>query len=322
MKRIEMILLAVLLAVSSNTVGVNARTVQGRDMKEKGENSYVWKPQVKSVSVFKNGLGFFLRRGGVDLRQGWCMADKVPPATFGTLAIYSLDKNHLVDIVGTGPGEIVDFDGADAPDDADYKRRRLVANKNLKVELTYTHKGTTRKAAGKIVSVGPEYVILEDENNELAVPVAVISRMQLLDLSVRVHLVQDDNKPVEHTEMGMAYLRKGITWIPEYTVEILDDDTAEITLRGTLVNEAEDLIHCDVNFVVGVPHFVHTEYMAPVAVGQVIRTLGAAYAPRQVQTQIMNRAALVSNLSSDPTAMGREVIEQKVTDPAGEICLK
>ena len=74
----------------------------------------------------------------------------------------------------------------------------------------------------------------------------------------------------------MAYLRKGITWIPEYTLKILDEDNAELTLRGTLVNEAEDLIHTDVHLVVGVPHFVHTEYMAPIAVGQVIRTIGAA----------------------------------------------
>ena len=61
----------------------------------------------------------------------------------------------------------------------------------------------------------------------------------------------------------MAYLRKGITWIPDYTLKVLDDDNAELTLRGTIVNEAEDLIHTDVHLVVGVPHFVHTEYMAP-----------------------------------------------------------
>jgi len=48
----------------------------------------------------------------------------------------------------------------------------------------------------------------------------------------------------------MAYLQKGITWIPEYTLKVLDEKTAELTLRGTLVNEAEDLIHSDVHLVV------------------------------------------------------------------------
>src|SRR5262249_25245633 len=97
------------------------------------------------------------------------------------------------------------------------------------------------------------------------------------------------------TDIGMAYLRDGITWIPEYSLRILDDNTAELTLRGTLVNEAEDLVHCDVNFVVGVPHFVHTAFIEPIAVGQIIRTIGAAVAPNDIRSQIMNRGAIARN---------------------------
>jgi hypothetical protein len=117
----------------------------------------------------------------------------------------------------------------------------------------------------------------------------------VLELPVRAHVIGQGDKSPAKTRLGMAYLRKGITWIPEYTLKVLDDDTAELSLRGTLVNEAEDLIHCDVNFVVGVPHFAHSEYLAPLAVGQVIRTIGAAVAPPGLQSQIMNRAAMVSN---------------------------
>ncbi len=115
-------------------------------------------------------------------------------------------------------------------------------------------------------------------------------------------MLDEDKEPSGPSTLGMAYLRKGITWVPDYTLKVLDDDTAELTLRGTLVNEAEDLIHSDVHLVVGVPHFVHTDYLAPVAVGQVIRTIGAAMAaqavPQQVTTQIMNRAAIVSNATN------------------------
>jgi hypothetical protein len=119
--------------------------------------------------------------------------------------------------------------------------------------------------------------------------------MQVLDLPVRVHVAADGNKVPERARVGMAYLRKGVTWVPEYTLKVTDEEDAELVLRGTFVNEAEDLVHCDVNFVVGVPHFIHTEYMAPVSVGQIIRTIGAAVAPREIQSQIMNRAAIASN---------------------------
>jgi hypothetical protein len=149
------------------------------------------------------------------------------------------------------------------------------------------------------------------------VPIVSLSRLQVLDLPLRIHVARDDaphakkakpqgERPAvpddlgKQARLGMAYLRKGITWVPEYTLRVLDDNEAELVLRGTLVNEAEDLVHCDVQFVVGVPHFMHTDYLSPLAVGQMIRTVGAAVAPMQVQSQIMNRAAITSNaLSAD-----------------------
>ena len=259
------------------------------------ENPHLWKPKVTSMAVFKNGLGFFLREGPVTLRDGWCVAGEVPPAHFGTLAIYSHDKDEIVDVIGSGPGEIVEFDGTDAPKDPASKRSRLELSRYLKLQLTYTHKDTERTAAGKLVSVGPEYVVLESDGQSYAVPLEGIKKMQILERPVRVHVAGNGPQPPAKTTLGMAYLRKGVTWIPEYTLKVLDDTNAELTLRGTLINEAEDLIHCDVNFVVGVPHFLHTDYLAPVAVGQAIRTIGTAVAPREVMTQMMNRAALATD---------------------------
>ncbi len=230
------------------------------------ENRNLWKPRVKSVTVFKNGLGFFLRRGKVALRDGWCVSEAVPPAVFGTLATFSHEENEIVDIVGTGPGEVVEFDGIDAPKDVKAKRARLESCKFLKLQLTYRHQGADRTAAGQLVSVGPEYVVLQADSNSFAVPLEGIKRLQVLDNPLRQHVASGDGKTPAETDLGMAYLRKGIPWIPEYTRRLRDDDTAELTLRGTLVNEAESFVHCDVNFVVGVPHFLHTDYLTPVAV--------------------------------------------------------
>jgi len=258
--------------------------------------------------VFKNGLGFFLRDGKVTLRDGWCVADAVPPAAFGTLAIFSHAEDQVVDLIGSGPGEIVEFDGVDAGKDAATKRSRLEGVQYLKVQLTYGPRDGERTAAGRLVAVGAEYAVLEADNNSFAVPIERIHKLQVLEKPLRIHVTNDNGRSPAKTTLGMAYLRKGITWIPEYTLKLLDDDTAELTLRGTLVNEAEDLVHADVNFVVGVPHFFHTDFLAPVAVGQVIRTIEAAVAPPQVMSQIMNRAVI----SNDIRANQFNVVEEPV----------
>lgn len=283
-------------------------------------NPHLWRTRAKSVAVFKNGMGFFLREGEVSLRDGWCLSGPVPPALFGTLAIYSLAEQEAVDVVGSGPGETVEFDGTDEPTDDEVKRSRLQAAVDLQVELTYRQHDADRRAAGKLVSVAGDFAVLDNDSQSFAVPIAGLSRMQVLDLPLRIHVAHDsaalanaeatrEDKPAapddegKKTRLGMAYLRKGITWVPEYTLRIVNDNEAELSLRGTLVNEAEDLIHCDVQFVVGVPHFMHTEYLSPLAVGQVIRTVASAVAPTQVQSQIMNRAAITSNaLSADQFA--------------------
>jgi hypothetical protein len=294
--------------------------------KAEDENPHVWKPRIRSVAVFKNGLGFFMREGATQLRDGWCETEQVPPAAFGTLAIYSRNDKETVDIVGSGPGEVVEFDGRDAGKDVATRRARLEAAKFLKVQLSYKHKGKDLTAAGKLASVGPEFVVLENESQDFAVPLAGITRLQVLDLPLRIHVAGNGGKPVVNPSLGMAYLRQGITWIPDYTMKVIDDDTAELTLRGTLVNEAEDLIHSDVHLVVGVPHFMHTDSLAPLAVGQVIRSIGAAIGgrglPPGVQSQMMNQAAIVFNGSNSnfaPQFDASGVVERPADAGGGDL---
>jgi hypothetical protein len=290
-----------------------------RPAAKKDDNPHLWQPRVTTVTVFKNGLGFFVREGKVALRDGWCMARDIPPAAFGTLAIAAGDANNIVDTVGAGPGEVVEFDGVDAPDTLAERLKRLGALRELKVQLTYKHEGNDRTSAGAIKGVSDEYVVLQSDSQTYAVPTGAVTKLQVLELPIRVHVTGEQNKPPAEAHLAMAYLRKGITWVPEYTLKVLDDTTAELVLRGTLVNEAEDLVHCNVNLVVGVPHFAHTEFLAPIAVGQIMRTIAAASlnasntftAPNsQVMNQLTNGGALYNNRSNND-------VQGNLTPPGG-----
>lgn len=271
----------------------------GADAVLPAEHESLWRPRVQSVAVFKNGLGFFTRRASVKLDQGWCYASEIPPAAFGTLAVYDHTEKQSVDLVGAGTDSLIEFDGHDSPDDLDTKRKRLSELKGMRVSLEYVAENSRRTASGKVASISDTYAVLEDAAQASAVPLDAIRKLQILDLPLRVHVRRDDDAEASEADLAMAYLRKGIMWIPEYTLNILDDQHAELTLRGTLVNEAEDLVRCDVNFVVGVPHFVHSDLMSPIAVGRVIRSIGSALpygsVPQPVMSQMMSRAAVANN---------------------------
>ena len=260
-------------------------------------NPYVLKTKIREVTVFKNGYGFFLREGQVKLRDGWCHAESVPPAAFGTLLFYSEREGEVVDTVGSGSGEIVVFDGVDAPDDLRTRRGRLEASVGLDVELRWKVQSKLRSAAGRLISVGKLFAILDDGESSFAVPISPLRSLKLRGLSLRIHVSSPKGGSPEGTAMGLGYLRSGITWIPEYTLEVVGEDEARLTLRGTIINQAEDLIHSDLKLVVGAPHFAHQDKMAPLAIGQTLRTLGAAVAPPGLRGQIMNRAGIATNLA-------------------------
>lgn len=269
---------------------------------ESTSNPHVWKPKTRSVSVFKNGYGFFVRQGEVKLREGWGHATEVPPATFGTLAIYASDVDQLVDLVGVGDGELTRFDELETKDPAKieaFKISAIESAMSMQTKLKYVHAGQELEAEGIVKAISGGYVVLQHGNEADAIPVGSIVSMQRNTMPLRFHVVGARDAKIESAKVHMAYLRNGIVWIPEYTLKILDEEFAELTLRGTLVNEAEDLIDCDVNFVVGVPHFVHTDLLSPVAVGRAMRAIGSAMpmggVPQQVMSQVMNRAAISNN---------------------------
>ena len=300
------------------------------------QNPYLWKPQTKSVAVFKNGLAFYIREAETELRDGWCVAEQIPPASFGTLAVFANDENKIVDIVGAGPGEIFEFDDRDQPKTLAAKRRTLELSLHLKVELRYLTKGTLKTAAGEIVQVGEEFVILDNGMNNFAVPIKDVTRMQALGLPLRLHVsdkVEASEKPQNDASgkisLGMAYLSKGgITWVPEYTLKLIDEENAELTLRGTIINEAEDLVHADIHLVVGVPHFKHSDQLAPIAVGQAIRTIGTALGnnvtlsnsiPSQMMSQSINNAAIFMGNTAQPLDANVLVVEDVVREQPGNL---
>ena len=190
------------------------------------------------------------------------------------------------------------------------KRGRLEACKNLKVQLVVQAQGAGPHAAGKLVSVGPEFVVLEATSNSFAVPLEGITKMQVLELPLRIHLASDaEKKAARRPRLGMAYLRKGITWIPEYTLKVARrrqrraDPPRHAGQRGRgpdphrrTPRRGRAALR---------PHRVHgADGRGPGDPHDRRRWSPAEAFRRKCTTQIMNRAAIVSNANTAPLVGG------------------
>ena len=59
--------------------------------------------------------------------------------------------------------------------------------------------------------------MLESDGSNYAVSLPAIKKMQVLEQPLRVHVASENASAPAKTTLGMAYLRKGIAWIPRST---------------------------------------------------------------------------------------------------------
>jgi hypothetical protein len=82
-------------------------------------------------------------------------------------------------------------------------------------------------------------------------------------LSLKLRWAEGKTKP--RARVGLAYLERGIRWIPSYRINIDGKGNAELELRATLVNELLDLENVTANLVIGAPSFMFADTVDPIA---------------------------------------------------------
>ena len=223
----------------------------------------------KMVAVFKNGLGFFVRTGEAQLVDGWGVTDFVPQATMGAFWMSTPAPGSYVD-------EIVAYqEEVDTKRDARTIDELLRANIDKRVRIA---RGTLPEIEGAIQSVasgGGEAIVrvLTHFGQVLAFPKSQISSIQFTgefepgtsDKTKENRIKFKLSNAPAASPVTMAYLSKGITWVPSYLIDIEDPEKARITFKSTLMNDVEDLENLEVLFVVGYPNFAFSDTMSPMA---------------------------------------------------------
>ena len=282
---------------------------------------------VKEVTVFKDGHAYVVHQGAMPTdAAGNVLLDLLPTPVLGTFWPYSLDKTAKLDavIAGRRPvavertaltvremleanvgAEVVIAEGGKPAYPATIVR--FLARSAEELDATEPPTGTDR------VPVKGNVVLLKTADGTRAVPVEQITDVKFVgkyatkvtDVEVRNLLTLKLNwggqPPAKSAEVGMAYVQKGVRWIPGYRIELAADGRAVVKLQATLLNELADLTDATVNLVVGVPSFYFKETADPIALSQAVAQLSPYF-----QTDASTQHAL-SNSMMTQVARGGEV---------------
>jgi hypothetical protein len=242
--------------------------------------------KAKTIAVFKNGLGFFIREGEVDLLNKWAVTEYVPKATLGSLWIGSLDKDaQIEEVIGF-------FQKVESETEAITLQELLKVNIGKKAKIT----ANNRLIEGIIQSVPenrvpyPEttqervqsypgtIVIIRTKEGDVALNKNAVSKIEFpTSYSTQTQSQRKEKRikfkvatPKKKAKLSLSYLQKGISWIPSYLVNIEDPKKARITMKATLINDVEDLENVDAFFVVGYPNFMYADVLSPLALDQAL----------------------------------------------------
>ena len=244
-------------------------------------------PEVKRVAVFKNGYAFTYREAEAQTQNGWAYTTNAPTGVLGTVWGYSTAPNVRVSQLlasETDRRETVRVtDIAEVLLANEGARIKFIDSYNKEFEGTYQIIGRnrlnlTRSAAeDDIVQAENLIIALKTQTGTIMFPINSIRNIEIVGQPKmektravrenRLMMKVDGAADGEKFNLGIAALERGIRWIPAYRVEVKGSPVkeAKLELEAMLINELTDLKNTEVNFVVGVPHFLFQEQMSPLS---------------------------------------------------------
>ena len=114
---------------------------------------------------------------------------------------------------------------------------------------------------------------------------------------ISMHVIKKGKPANGKSEVGMIYLQKGVRWIPDYRIRLLDNGKANVSLQGTIINDLADMENVDLRLVVGVPSFIMKDSMSPMALREMGLRLSSYFAPparggRETQFDYLSNALM------------------------------
>ena len=271
---------------------------------------------VTEAIVFKNGLAFMTREGTLAFRNDTARVAPAPDALLGTLWIAAGDR--VVDVVraskedwssesaATTVAALIDANPGKVAtllvDDRVYTGKLLAAPTESEIPAP---SATAAPWSGTVAPPVDRLVLLEVDGKVTAFPRSSVKTVAFAERPLLRGQVSSSRAVLSLHARGadgpqpatIRYLRSGVSWIPDYTIELLDGRRARVSMRATLINDGETLSDARIRFAVGYPNFGFAGAPSPLTLRQTL-------------------AEFLSSLARDPSGSSSRVdnvMSQQVT---------
>lgn len=229
-------------------------------------NSAGYRPPITEAVIFPDGFAFLVRKGEVALENGECVIDLLPLALNGSLEVFSTDSGLILE-------EVVAYQEEQKTEIPVQSLAELFqANTGKRIELVVD---------GEIVSgvvkgfLEPHYLVVtttvkeggEEKSNDVLYSLELIGAYHFLEpvsltrqetgkegkLRVRFREsgIRSETYPV-----GISYLQAGLSWSPEYIINIDPSEQSGVfSFSGVIQNEVDDLVNTTVYLAERGPQF-------------------------------------------------------------------
>ena len=282
---------------------------------------------LQHVSLFKNGLGFFV--GRIE-----CPADEtsfevaLPTApSHGTFWVSYAPSLPLANILArqVDAGRLAEAVTVPEILKANVGRqvRLAIGDKEITGAITHVAQGRhppvrnpyqpgAREIERSYVPAwqGIGLITLETEGGELSVNLNAVTQVTFVDgkadrqftepgQSVALHVRL--KSPAPGQKLTISYLGKGLTWAPSYLVDITDGRMAHLSAKAVIVNDACELKDVDAQLVTGFPHLQFADTASPIALKENLAQFLQALVRGQSER---GRADIMSNVMTQSVRYG------------------
>ncbi len=247
-------------------------------------NVHVMSQSKQTISVFKNGTGFFIKKVNPKIKDGVSIIENLPQALFGT--IWFSTENGSIRSVTSELGSSTQkastlFELLKANTG---KKVRIVLQSGESVEGTIEKTGSYSKSEKieasyiPLVSNSNTYLLLKTKDSWKTISDNSIRSIDFFD-QPNEEFISEQSKRVVRLDFAkgntsqsvdMMYMSKGIGWIPSYLITLKDEKNASLILTANFSNDAEDIQDGKLSLVVGVPNFAYSFLESPLTSKQTL----------------------------------------------------